>query len=215
MNKLSNGGPVGSKKISKKKKVLLKKKKKVTVKKAAKPRVANNNMDELNSVLSQAYVRQLLIDVGGENTLHIVRNFSQTFSDEELAKKLKLKISDVRATLNKLHNEGIVNYYRKRDGESGWYSYSWSLNMERMKNWIEMHVEKKKLNLNSNGDNYYCPRCGAESISSFESAVEQNFKCRFCSRPLEFIDEERASELLNKEENKIVSKIVRNGRKEI
>ncbi len=154
-------------------------------------------MKQLNHTLSSAAARQLLIAVGGENALAVIRSFSKNISDEELSKKLKMRISDIRATLNKLHNEGIVNYNRERDSESGWYSYSWSLNAIRLQQWIEENCNEKKLWLYSSGDHYFCSTCGLESTISFEKAIECQFKCVKCSHFLEFIDWEKAYTLSN------------------
>ena len=148
------------------------------------------------AILNDAYVRQMLIEIGGENALAIVRNFYGNSSDEELSKKLKIKISDVRATLNKLHNEGLVNYIREKDSETGWYSYSWSLNHERMKRWASSQTDRLGILGNGDGGDYYfCPTCGAATITNFESAANGDFRCERCNRLLEFIDEKRMNEL--------------------
>lgn len=151
----------------------------------------------LSRVLGDSTVRQNLIGIGGENALAIVRSFYGNQSDEELAKKLKIKISDVRATLNKLHNEGLVNYIREKDSETGWYSYSWSLNHDRIEKW----ATNQAVRLGETGSSqefYFCPACGASSIASFESAAGSDFRCERCNRLLEFIDEKRLAELNEK-----------------
>jgi len=152
-------------------------------------------MQGILKILSDASVRQNLIEIGGENALAIVRNFYGNCSDEDLAKKLKIKISDVRATLNKLHNEGLVNYIREKDSETGWYSYSWSLNHGRMEKWASTQV----LNINPHDaegvDYYFCPSCGTSSITNFESAADTDFRCESCNRMLEFIDEKKMLQL--------------------
>ncbi len=154
-------------------------------------------MKQLLLTLSDSYARQLLIDLGGENALEIVRNFEGHASDEDLAKKLKLKISDVRATLNKLHSEGLVNYMRDKDSETGWYSYSWTLNRVRIENWVKMRVKESTDLIEGNkGDHYFCVACGSGSIVSFDVATESEFRCVSCSKSLEFLDSDRIAELL-------------------
>jgi len=186
-----------SRKVSPKKKQL---KKKVEEELPRKPtEEERREMKRIVSILSDAYVRQMLIEIGGENALAIIRNFYGNNSDEELAKKLKIKISDVRATLNKLHNEGLVNYIREKDSETGWYSYSWSLNHERMKRWASSQTDKLSILGNGDGEDYYfCPTCGATTITNFESAANGDFRCERCNRLLEFIDEKRMTELYEK-----------------
>ncbi len=151
----------------------------------------------VSSILSDSEVRQSLIDMGGENALAIVKNFYGNHSDDDLAKKLKIKISDVRATLNKLHNEGLVNYIREKDSETGWYSYSWTLNHQRMEMWAERQLNKGAV-LEGGVEYYFCPSCGASSITNFESASNTQFRCGNCERLLEYADEKRMTELYQK-----------------
>ena len=151
---------------------------------------------KVTAILADAQIRQNLIELGGENALSIIRNFYGNFSDDDMAKRLKLKISDVRATLNKLHNEGLVNYIREKDNETGWYSYSWSLNLPRIEKWAETQL--KRIGTNGNTDYYFCSSCGSASITNFESAVNWDFKCERCSKPLEYIEESKINELYEK-----------------
>jgi len=150
-------------------------------------------LEELHRILSDAYVRQMLIEIGGENALEIVRHFNGNHSDEQLAKDLTLRISDVRATLNRLHNEGLVQYAREKDSETGWYSYSWSLNMERIVRWVGEATRKGAGSGREGNEFYFCPGCGLGSIVAFEAASNKEFRCDKCNKSLEFIEEERFS----------------------
>jgi len=158
--------------------------------------IEREEISRLNSVLQDSYARQLLIDLAGENSLEIVRNFRGNPSDEDIAKKLKIKISDVRATLNKLHSAGLVNYFRDKDNETGWYSYSWNLNRSKIQNWVEESIQDKHKEFLESGDHYFCVECGLESIKPFESATEVKFKCHSCDKDLEFLDVEKLNELI-------------------
>lgn len=151
---------------------------------------------EVNGLLSDAYARHLVIESGGEYALEIVKGFTNNISDEELSKKLKIKISDVRATLNKLHSLGVVEYTRHKDSETGWFSYFWSLNIARMKSWISdrMDEDHRRLDFTAK-EHYYCPRCGGSSIHDFVSASDFGFRCPTCSSALDFLSQEKADEL--------------------
>ncbi|MEM2137734.1 MAG: hypothetical protein QW568_01480 [Candidatus Anstonellaceae archaeon] len=85
------------------------------------------------AVLASAAARQQLIDMGGENTIAIIREFDRDMSDEELARKTGIKASDVRVVLNRLHSYGLFAYTRVRDKDSGWYSYIWKMSEERLR----------------------------------------------------------------------------------
>ncbi|MFP3950418.1 MAG: hypothetical protein ACLFUZ_05010, partial [Candidatus Micrarchaeia archaeon] len=151
---------------------------------------------EISRLLSDAYARHVIIEAGGEHALEIVRGFSNNTSDEEISKKLKIKISDVRATLNKLHSLGIVEYSRYKDSETGWFSYFWCLNTGRMKTWVNEKVEEELRNFDfSDGEYYFCPSCGGSSIHDFVSASDYGFRCPACSSTLDFLSEEKAQTL--------------------
>jgi hypothetical protein len=85
------------------------------------------------AVLASAAARQQLIDMGGENTISIIREFDKDMSDEELARKTGIKASDVRVVLNRLHSYGLFAYTRVRDKDSGWYSYIWKMSEGRLR----------------------------------------------------------------------------------
>jgi len=163
----------------------------------AKKEAYKRELECINRVLSHSFARQAIVTLAGENSLEIIKNFDTNLSDEEISKKLKLKISDVRATLNKLHGEGLVSYYRDKNNETGWYSYTWTANGERIENWVKVCIETHKLSAGAeNADQYFCPECGINSIHDFEVAATNSFKCHLCSKNLEFLDQEKRNELV-------------------
>jgi TFIIE alpha subunit len=85
------------------------------------------------AVLASAEARTQLIEMGGENTIDIIREFDRDMSDEELARKTGIKASDVRVVLNRLHSIGLFSYTRVRDRDSGWYSYIWRMSEGRLR----------------------------------------------------------------------------------
>lgn len=89
------------------------------------------------AVLASAEARQKLIEVGGENTIDIIREFDRDMSDEELARKTGVKTSDVRVVLNRLHSCGLFTYTRVRDRDSGWYSYIWKMSEGRLREFAD------------------------------------------------------------------------------
>ena len=91
------------------------------------------------AVLSSAAARQQLIEMGGENTIDIIREFDKDMSDEELARKTGIKASDVRVVLNRLHSCGLFTYTRVRDRDSGWYSYIWKMSEGKLREFITVN----------------------------------------------------------------------------
>ena len=157
---------------------------------------ADVNQREVSQILSEAYSRHIIIEAAGEHALEIVRRFTNNSSDEDISKKLKIKISDVRAALNKLHSLGIVEYSRQKNSETGWFHYFWYLNVDKMNNWVNARIEQEShANDYKEGEHYFCPRCGGASIFEFASATDLGFRCPACTTPLEFLSEEKSKEL--------------------
>lgn len=191
LKKTSTGMKLGGSSTSSRKPVIKKKRNlKIVSKKTIITPEQKVELEKLHLILSDSFVRQMLIEIGGENALVLVRNFYGNHSDEELSKRLELRISDVRATLNKLHNEGLVKYRRSKDSETGWYSYAWTLNRERIVEWIAQYsLKATDMNGTSGIDYYFCPSCGLSSIIEFEAAHDTEFKCNKCTKSLEFVEE--------------------------
>lgn len=190
-------------KNAKKAKVVLNKKKaSISVPKVQVP-IKRELSKEVQELISKANVRHWLIEVGGENALEVLRALPMVSDDEGLAKKFKIKVSDVRTTLNKLHNEGMVAYVRNKNSETGWYSYTWMINEDRIKRWVEeKYTEQQSYAPQEGVVFYFCKNCGLESAVRFEVAAELTFKCQNCNSALDFLDKEKFEQFKNLNEEK-------------
>jgi transcription initiation factor TFIIE subunit alpha len=141
-------------------------------------------------LMGNAGVRSFLIDIAGENAINILRDFKAPMSDEDLAKKTKMKVSDVRVVLNRLHSYGITEYSRSRDKDSGWYSYVWSVSEEKSKEVLGpvagLGTQEKTVVAEEGGDHYYCKVCGPTRQFPFDVALNLAFRCDACGNSLEF-----------------------------
>jgi len=156
------------------------------------------NKRDMISLFSDAYARQVLIALGGENALEVIRSYPNGVSDEELSKKLKIKISDVRSTLNRMHGEGFVRYTRRKDSETGWYSYSWSINKKAIIEWVAKINDVKKKLYEDKTEKYYCKKCGLESLVGFTKAFDNEFKCQICNGKMDLLEKEKVDKLFEK-----------------
>lgn len=141
-------------------------------------------------VLANAVARQSLIEMGGENTIDVIREFDKDMSDEELAKKTGIKSSDVRVVLNRLHSQGLFSYTRVRDKDSGWYSYIWKMSEGKLREFGEKFSRPQEQGGAEavEGDAYVCANCSPEKPVKFEDAAVLKFKCGNCGSDLEFVD---------------------------
>lgn len=194
-------------------------------KKAAKPKkqqkaakqpkaVAKPQPKKHEVLLQNPLVREFLTVNAGENVSNIVIQADGPVSDEELARASKLKVSDVRSVLNKLHNLGLADYERSRDKDSGWYSYTWKMNLEkaydmlRDKHAKELESLDAQLNHESTTEFYGCKRCRKDSPKMlFEQASETDFKCPKCKSVLVAADNSKTVEELAKRKGDLLKVI--------
>ncbi len=143
-------------------------------------------------LLGNAKVRSFLIDIAGENAINVLRDFKEPMSDEDLAKKTKMKVSDVRVVLNRLHSFGITEYRRSRDKDSGWYSYVWNVSDGKSKDVLGpiagLSEQEKTVVGDEGGDHYFCKACGSARIFPFDVAMNLAFRCDSCGGALEFFE---------------------------
>jgi transcription initiation factor TFIIE subunit alpha len=144
--------------------------------------------------LADEHVRNLLLEVAGEKALAVAEALEEPLSDEDLAGACKLKVSEVRAVLNKLHSFGLTSYERTRDKESGWYSYIWRLSLVS----ADKILNKKKevpegAGLEKSFEFYTCSSCkkGEGVLIPFEAAFGNKFKCMECGAPLAFVEKSK------------------------
>jgi transcription initiation factor TFIIE subunit alpha len=146
-----------------------------------------------SAVLTSAAARQRLIEIGGENTINIIRDFDKDMSDEELARSTNIKASDVRVVLNRLHSHGLFSYTRVRDRDSGWYSYIWKMSEDKLREFSgESGEDIGECVVDLGGDKYRCARCSPNECVEFESAMDAQFRCGKCGSELEFLERRKS-----------------------
>lgn len=139
------------------------------------------------SIIDLVLVKEFLDTVGGADAITMVKlceNKTKCFTDEEISKKMKKKVTEVRATLNRLHYRGIAVYQKSRNQKTGWYNYTWEIKKDRIAALIlekeKETVDKlvKKRSLESDYNQFDCTKCSERM--PFEVAAEYNFACPAC-----------------------------------
>ena len=139
------------------------------------------------SLTDLVLVKELLDTVGGVDAIVLVKlceKKRKMTTDEELSKKMKKKVTEVRAILNKLHFRGIACYQKARNQKTGWYNYTWEIKKDRIAEIIQEqqkeNLEKlnKKMNLEADYSLFDCSKCNHREV--FEVAAEYNFLCPAC-----------------------------------
>jgi transcription initiation factor TFIIE subunit alpha len=156
----------------------------------------NHLWDEV--LLKDPKVRKWLVQAVGENAIKVLREFETELSDEEISKRSGIRASDVRVVLNRLHSYGLATYLRKRDKNSGWYSYIWKLDDKHTQELVngvnEIKDIEEEMAVNDEKEYYYCPNEKPIVRILFEDAVVNNFRCSRCNGMMEFFDPKKAKE---------------------
>ncbi len=123
-----------------------------------------------------------------------------------IAKKLGLNINQTRNILYKLADEGLVSFVGKKDRKNGgWYTYYWTLDVEKafasLKRSVEKTIERLESQLQSRVStrHYFCVNCDVEMGE--EQALLNNFTCPECGEVLQLRE---PTELVRELERQIV-----------
>ncbi|MBN1941198.1 MAG: hypothetical protein JW772_03380 [Candidatus Diapherotrites archaeon] len=158
------------------------------------------------SVLKFEGAQELLSTIAGDYAVEITKIWERKgkmITDEEIAKKMKLKVTEARTILNRLHYRGISCYHKTKNTKTGWYSYTWEIKTKRV---LELLLEKyserlEKLEVKRNFEqNYAMFTCKKQcDYIPFEIAVEYLFKCPECGATLEAVDNKKRIKNIEKE----------------
>ncbi|MBN2127554.1 MAG: hypothetical protein JW703_04145 [Candidatus Diapherotrites archaeon] len=161
-------------------------------------------------ITSYELVDEYLKLLAGDYATAVAKVFEKkrkAITDEDILKKVPLKITEIRTILNQLHYRGIVCYQKSKNKKTGWYSYTWEMKPERIAEQIlekkteELSKLRKKLETEANYTMFVCKN-NCESYP-FEIAAEYYFNCPKCGNPLEAIDQEKEK----RKTEKIIKKI--------
>lgn len=151
------------------------------------------------SVVEYTLAQDYLKKIAGNYAVDLVKictKMKKPVTDEEIGKKLPLKITEIRAILNRLHYMGVAGYQKTRNNKTGWYSYTWEIRPERLAELIleeqtaEMHKLEQKLSFEKNYAFFSCSdKC---NNFPFEIAAEYQFKCPHCGTTMNSVDNQKS-----------------------
>jgi len=124
----------------------------------------------------------------------------EKISEFIIAEELNMEINETRNILYKLLEHNIVSFLRKKDRIKGWYICYWDYNPHMVPHLKHKILQAKlaklqeRLSTEEQGQYYICKF--ACSRMTFESAIEQNFKCHECGTIMQEQDNNRTREFL-------------------
>ena len=163
-------------------------------------------MTTQKKIFNLSSAQDLIQRIAGEDAIRVVRIYERKgryVSDEELAKKMRLKVTEVRTILNRLHYRGITCYQKKKNTKTGWYSYTWGVKNKRIAEILLEELTEKRGKLETKQElqtNYGLFSCTTlcETVP-FEVAAEYGFRCPVCGKTMDAMDNKRAVKKTEKE----------------
>jgi transcription initiation factor TFIIE subunit alpha len=116
-------------------------------------------------------------------------------TDEELADELDLELNDVRRALFILYENDLASYRRLRDEDSGWLTYLWTFEYEKIPENLQEEMHRlhdtlvERLEYEATHEFYLCETCSIRF--EFGEAMEFGFECPDCGTALESLDNDR------------------------
>jgi len=135
-----------------------------------------------------------------EENLNTSRPGQDGRTDEEIKKEIDIDdVNKIRSVLNRLHYLGIIGYDREKAEKSNWYTYTWFLREERLKELLKDKYEERLEDLEKDLEmtqNYVFFKCenGCEK-HPFEIAFEYDFECPDCGGKMDKADENNEEEI--------------------
>ena len=148
--------------------------------------------DLLNDPVIQKYLHEL---VGPTGMPVAAAPPDGEVTDEELAEELDMELNDVRRALFILYENDLASYRRLRDEDSGWLTYLWTFEYEKIPEQLEEEMHRLLAGIEDRRDYehthefYLCENCGIRF--EFGEAMEFGFECPQCGAQLETMDNQR------------------------
>jgi transcription initiation factor TFIIE subunit alpha len=119
-------------------------------------------------------------------------------TDEELAEELGLELNDVRRALFILYENDLASYRRLRDEDSGWLTYLWTFEYDKIPEQLEEEMQRLLAALETrreyerNHEFYLCETDGIRF--EFAEAMDFGFECPQCGSELQSLENTRLVE---------------------
>jgi len=113
-------------------------------------------------------------------------------TDEELAEELDMELNDVRRALFILYENDLATYRRLRDEDSGWLTYLWTFEYDKIPENLEDEMHRlyealeERREYERTHEFYLCEVCSIRF--EFGEAMDFGFECPECGSPLESME---------------------------
>ncbi|MDN5358365.1 MAG: transcription initiation factor subunit alpha [Candidatus Diapherotrites archaeon] len=167
-------------------------------------------MDPILQLIELPFVAEYLQRIGGENALTVMKlmvEMGNAVTDEQVAEKMGVKVTVVRAVFNRLHYWGIADYTKEQNPETGWWTYTWFLVKDKIKEAVIGELEERESELRQKREEldqfmfFVCPE--GHVREPFEVAMEYDFRCPACGAELQPLDVEEEKKKIDEQLDQI------------
>lgn len=172
--------------------------KKISHKKAKKAKKAVKKRAEVKKEFhlkpsDDPVLMEILTRIAGDRGYDVAKELVENeITDEEIAKRVGIRVNLVRKILYGLYENRVVSYHRVRDENSGWYVYYWRIEPERAREYFKNNkrqlIQKLEDRLNTERNTNFFSCGNGDPKLPFELAAENDFKCPRCGDKLEPYD---------------------------
>jgi len=161
-------------------------------KKAVEKRVKNKK-EPRQKPSEDPVLREILTRIAGERGYEVAKVLvGEETTDDEVAKRMGMRVNLVRKILYELYENRVVSYRRVRDEHSGWYVYYWRIEPERAREYFDNNkrliLQKLEERLETERNTVFFSCGNGDPKVSFELAAENDFKCPRCGSKLDPYD---------------------------
>jgi len=148
--------------------------------------------------------------IGGDEYLKVARSLlkAEDATDEEIASSTGLRINMVRKVLYDLFGKSLITGIRVKDERKGWFVYRWRTRREEVESFIENQKKKiqerlqQRLDYEESSEFYHCKNEDCSRVT-FETALEDMFKCTSCGKVLHLKKNDRSRKAYHKKIDEI------------
>lgn len=149
--------------------------------------------------MDSSLVEEFLKKKGGPDAYKVAKALNRGLTDEEISDKTSLEVKEIRAILNRLHYLGIIEYDKEQAEKSSWYTYTWFLREDRVKELLEetyreeLEDLEKELEMRETHVFFQCEN-ECEKLP-FEVAYEYDFQCPECEEEMSKSEEDKIEDI--------------------
>jgi len=159
-------------------------------------------------------VREILLKYFEEGCVNILSELNDYIGDEIISNKKNMKAPIIRKWLNLMHDKGIVEFNRRKDKKTGWFTYYWKIRPDKIVEFVISDINKEIEELEKKIEEVKAHNFACDCKTwTYSEALESDFVCPECKKMIAEKDKNILITEITEMENK--KKLLEDKRKDI